>query len=91
MQQLIGRATEVKTLLQYINSDKSEFIAVYGRLRVGKTFLIRKAFNDNFVFSVTGVYNAPKQEQLTNFAIAMQRHTRQERLIIPRNWLLAFF
>lgn len=91
MQQLIGRATEVKALLQYINSDKSEFIAVYGRRRVGKTFLIRKAFNDNFVFSVTGVYNAPKQEQLTNFAIAMQRHTRQERLIIPRNWLLAFF
>ena len=90
-QQLIGRRAEVNALHQYINSGKSEFIAVYGRRRVGKTFLIRKAFDDKFAFTITGVYNAPKQEQLTNFAIALKRHTRQERLIVPKNWLLAFY
>ena len=41
-QRLIGREAELKLLNEYINSDKSEFIAVYGRRRVGKTFLIRK-------------------------------------------------
>lgn len=42
-QQLIGRSIELKALREYLNCDKSEFIAVCGRRRVGKTFLIRKA------------------------------------------------
>lgn len=46
-QQLIGRSRELKALREYLNSDKSEFIAVYGRRRVGKTFLIRKAAEVN--------------------------------------------
>ena len=45
-QRLIGREAELKLLNEYINSDRSEFIAVYGRRRVGKTFLIRKAVED---------------------------------------------
>ena len=40
-QRLIGREAELKLFNEYINSDKSEFIAVYGRRRVGKTFLFQ--------------------------------------------------
>ena len=42
---LIGRENEIKTLQQAYHSEYSEFVAVYGRRRIGKTFLIREAFN----------------------------------------------
>lgn len=90
-QELIGRRTELKALREYINSDKSEFIAVYGRRRVGKTFLIRKAAEDNFAFFVTGAYKASKSEQLINFAIALQKYSGSDQLIIQKNWILAFY
>lgn len=50
-QELVGREVELEDLNKYLNSEKSEFIAVYGRRRVGKTFLIRKAVKDHFAFS----------------------------------------
>ena len=88
---IIGRDREIKILKDYLNSERSEFIAVYGRRRVGKTFLIRMAADDHFAFFVTGVHNAPLSEQLTNFAVALQRYSKAERLSIPKNWILAFY
>ena len=88
---IIGRDREIKILKDYLYSERSEFIAVYGRRRVGKTFLIRMAADDHFAFFVTGVHNAPLSEQLTNFAVALQRHSKAERLSIPKNWILAFY
>ena len=73
-QRLIGREAELKLLNEYINSDKSEFIAVYGRRRVGKTFLIRKAVEDHFAFFMTGMNGVAKGEQLVNFSIALQKY-----------------
>lgn len=90
-QELIGREPELHSLKEYLNSDHSEFIAVYGRRRVGKTFLIRKAVSDRFAFFVTGAYKATKSEQLTNFAIALQKYSGSEKLSIQKNWLLAFY
>lgn len=71
-QRLIGREAELKLLNEYINSDRSEFIAVYGRRRVGKTFLIRKAVEDHFAFFMTGMNGVAKGEQLVNFSISLQ-------------------
>lgn len=88
---LIGRTFELNLLQEYLSSDHSEFVAVYGRRRVGKTFLIRKAASDNFAFFVTGMYRATKAEQLANFAIALQKSTGSERLSIQKNWILAFY
>ena len=88
---IVGRAIELRLLKEYINSERSEFVAVYGRRRVGKTFLIRKAVNDQFAFFVTGVYKATKSEQLTNFAIALQKYSNAENLSIQKNWILAFY
>lgn len=87
---LIGREFETERLTEYLASDRSEFIAVYGRRRVGKTFLVRQVCEDRFAFYVTGMYNATKPDQLTNFAMAMQRCFGTETIKIEKNWLLAF-
>ena len=69
---LVGRQGEVELLNSYLKSDKSEFIAVYGRRRVGKTFLIRQTIADRACFMLTGMDNVGVEEQLTNFT--MQRY-----------------
>lgn len=89
-QKLVGRHLELTALSEYFNSDKSEFIAVYGRRCVGKTFLIRKAANDNFAFFMTCVHGVSKSEQLVNFSIALQKYTKSSALTIFKNWILAF-
>lgn len=88
---LIGRDAEYKQLTSYINSDVSEFIAVYGRRRVGKTFLIRQIADDHFAFFVTGVHGVPKNEQLINFGLAIQKYFHTPHLSIQKNWILAFY
>jgi AAA+ ATPase superfamily predicted ATPase len=65
--EIVGRYNEQQTLHQYFESDKPEFVAVYGRRRVGKTFLIREYFKKNFSFYISGLANATKKEQLENF------------------------
>lgn len=60
---LIGRKKEQKRLLMAVASEKSEFVAVFGRRRVGKTFLIRETFKDRFCFYHTGLANAGRDER----------------------------
>jgi len=67
MGKLIGRQTELQALKRSIESDKAEFIAVYGRRRIGKTYLIKNALRDRFDFYTTGIYNGTKSEQLRFF------------------------
>ena len=55
---IIGRQKEIERLKKYLASDKSEFIAVYGRRRVGKTFLIKELLEGQFTFRMTGRENA---------------------------------
>ena len=57
MAKIIGRKAELAELQQLYNSKKSEFVALYGRRRVGKTYLVRNAFEGtiNFQFSAVGV------------------------------------
>lgn len=52
---IIGREKEIATLRGLLTSDESQFVAVYGRRRVGKTFLIREAYNYESVFQHTGI------------------------------------
>ena len=55
MSKVIGRKTEINTLQLAINSGKSELIAIYGRRRVGKTFLIRETYKREMIFEVSGI------------------------------------
>ncbi len=60
MKHFIGREKELKRLIELKNSYKSEFVAVYGRRRVGKTMLIRQVFEKDFVFQATAIANVKK-------------------------------
>ena len=52
---IIGRETEREELERIYNADGSKFVAVYGRRRVGKTFLIKEHFKDRLTFWHTGL------------------------------------
>ena len=51
---IIGRETEKNELKKYISSEQSEFVAIYGRRRVGKTFLVKELLEGKFTFRMTG-------------------------------------
>lgn len=89
MIKIIGREQEIKLLDSYFNSEISEFVVVYGRRRVGKTFLVRNCFNEQFTFNFTGLANANAMQQLTNFNIALNEQT-QNGFPLVNAWLLAF-
>ena len=64
---LVGRKAELKSLSQIVMSKEAEFVVVYGRRRVGKTFLVNTFFNDHYAFKLTGLAKKGKREQLANF------------------------
>ena len=71
---LVGRDAETRLMEKYIASQRSEFIAVYGRRRVGKTFFVRKVLGKRICFAVSGVANLGINEQLTNFYLSMKQY-----------------
>ena len=74
MGKIIGRIAEKAAFKAYLESKKPEFVAVYGRRRVGKTFLIRETFKNSFDFYVTGLANTGQQMQLRNFNSSLQKY-----------------
>lgn len=89
MEKLIGRTVEQQELLRYMESGRAEFIAVYGRRRVGKTFLIRKLFGTEFAFEVSGTIGGKRNEQMFNFVQSLRRYG-YEGNEIPTTWNEAF-
>jgi AAA+ ATPase superfamily predicted ATPase len=91
MQKLIGRQKEVEKLKGHLQSNKSEFVAIYGRRRVGKTFLVRTIFNNQFAFHLTGIANVNMQHQLGQFNAEYQRYFPNQANSKPaRDWFMAF-
>ncbi len=91
MEPLIGRTEEKKILENALSNTGAELIAVYGRRRVGKTFLIKSVFEKQLVFEISGVHNADMKEQLENFSVALQKATGSTlKLAVPENWSSAF-
>lgn len=64
---IVGRRAEREGLLRALDNPESQFVAVYGRKRVGKTYLVRKTFGNEFAFYHSGVFDAPYREQLLEF------------------------
>ena len=69
---IVGREKEQAALRQYHDSGAPEFLALYGRRRVGKTFLIREYFGGRFDFYVTGLAGGKKEEQLWAWNMAVK-------------------
>jgi hypothetical protein len=89
MSKIIGRISEQQILKECCQSTKPEFIAVYGRRRIGKTFLIKEFFDNNFSFYFSGVENTNKKQQLENFNATIQKYGKQY-IPVADNWFRAF-
>jgi AAA+ ATPase superfamily predicted ATPase len=90
MSLLIGREAETKLLQEALKNNKSELIALYGRRRIGKTFLIRQFFKKQIVFEITGLFRAPMTDQLNNFIREIPQKKRKYQQAPPKTWLDAF-
>lgn len=90
-QTFIGRKKELEILQKALRSEEPEMVAVIGRRRVGKTFLVRTAFEGRLDFEITGTQNASTGEQLKNFAIRIRDFFGEDALsATPGNWMDAF-
>ena len=86
---LIGREKEKEVLLSTLLEEYSQFVAVYGRRRVGKTFLIRETFDNKFDFQYTGAANLTARKQLAKFRRTLKEYGLKD--VAPlKNWGEAF-
>lgn len=75
---MVGREYERKELMKAYDSQLSEFVAVYGRRRIGKTFLVRETFNGMLAFQHTGVARGKQRRQLAEFRRSLKNAGCQE-------------
>ncbi|MBO6257913.1 MAG: ATP-binding protein [Succinivibrio sp.] len=86
---IIGRKQECERLDECMNANQAQLVIVYGRRRVGKTFLINEYFDNSFAFKVTSSYGQPKDVQLRIFDTSLSRQTGDEKQS-SKDWLEAF-
>lgn len=87
-EQLFGREEECRLIRKYLSSNKSEFVAVYGRRRIGKTFLLRQTLGDSLCFSFAGMANVTNVQQLLNFNLTLRQYMPEAKM--STNWQEAF-
>lgn len=87
---LIGRNKEKELLLSLLKSDQSEFVAIYGRRRVGKTYLIRQTYKDKFAFQHSGLAKGTMKDQLEEFRFSLI-NAGMPKVPKLRSWSQAFF
>ncbi|MCQ2330190.1 MAG: ATP-binding protein [Paludibacteraceae bacterium] len=88
-QTIIGRKYELQQLNEMFTSGESELAVVYGRRRVGKTFLVKECFRNHFDFITTGVHNKSADVQLAMFDNALDEYS-QVKHHMSENWYDAF-
>lgn len=95
MAKIVGRKKEQQQLEHLLDSKEAEFLVVYGRRRVGKTFLIRNYFKDRLTFYHTALSPLELeggellQAQLLNFTSSLRR-SGMEIDAAPQSWFEAF-
>jgi hypothetical protein len=88
---LIGREEEKALLDELLAQQKPQLVAVYGRRRVGKTFLLRNYLRSTIVFHFSGIHNVDTVMQLEQFSLALaQQLNGAISLPVPANWFEAF-
>jgi AAA+ ATPase superfamily predicted ATPase len=90
---MVARKEEQRLLRELALSGESEFVVIYGRRRVGKTFLVRETFGNNFFFSYTGIANRSAQQQRSEFTKALREYGWVPKggcADVPENWFDAF-
>jgi len=91
LEMVVGRIKEIKTMNEMLGSTSSELLAMYGRRRVGKTFLIREVYKKHMVFELTGLYKGSMKDQLQSFHAQLGLSSKKyENTKVPGNWFKAF-
>lgn len=86
---IIGRKDELQQLKAAVKSPRAELIAVYGRRRVGKTFMIKEFFDNNFDFYATGIYEGKSKDEIRAFCEGFSPEFK-ENLPVIKDWMDAF-
>lgn len=89
MKNIVGRNSEQEILHQLQQENAPQLLAVYGRRRIGKTYLIRNFFDQQIVFEISGIHNGTLQEQLSNFDRCMKQSFKTKDTN-SKNWFDAF-
>lgn len=95
---IVGRENEISELEYLLGSDKSEFLAVYGRRRVGKSFLVDEVYGSAMAFRTVGVFikseelseESYRQKQLKHFYESLLDYGLPATTERPTTWLQAF-
>ena len=88
---IIGRQEEQEILADIIRSEAADMLAITGRRRVGKTYLVKTYFQSKIHFEFSGILNSDKEQQLQSFAIALSGQSRERAAKpVPANWMEAF-
>ena len=85
----VGRVAEQKKLAKAMSSNESEFVAVYGRRRIGKTYLVREFFKGKFLFQHTGIEKGNFKRQLSGFRDSLV-DCGYKGCPMPDDWTVAF-
>lgn len=88
MSNIIGRKSEIKILKDALKSKHAELIAIYGRRRIGKTFLISLIYKSYIKFEISGIYKIPLKDQLQNFHLLLK--AKYKKANEPKSWIEAF-
>ncbi len=89
--EIAGRWEEQDIFNKILNSKKAEFIVVYGRRRIGKTYLIKTYFRKHICFEISGMYRIPLKTQLKNFAQSLAKSSGTNIIPAPpESWLDGF-
>lgn len=86
---IIGRVFEKGILKECVESKVPEFVAMYGRRRIGKTFLIKQFFKEKFDFYMTGVLDSNMSDMLEYFNAQLQSYSGRE-WPLATSWMKAF-
>lgn len=87
---MVGREIHVKKLQALIYKDKSSFVAITGRRRVGKTYLVDEVYKNNFCLRVTGIQNVGLNIQIKNFVEKIVEYSGLSIASQPKNWQEVF-
>ncbi len=88
---MIGRAEEIKIMQDLLSAKESDLLAVIGRRRVGKTYMIEQVYRDHLIFNFTGTQDALMSNQLEKFTEKLAHYSKNKtQLKIPISWAEAF-
>lgn len=90
MKKLTGRNKEISELERKYKSGRAEFVIVYGRRRIGKTFLVNQLFSDRFTFTYVGARKQRAKKQLQRFAQQLKQYSGSVYAPVLNTWDEAF-